>query len=1220
MANKILHKRSATATNIPTAGSLSYGELAINYADKKLYIKDAFDNVVCVGQDQAAVSSHIIPDADITYDLGSPTRQWRDVYIGPGSLYVNGQKVLEDNSGTIVVSADTDQNVQIKSTGTGDIEFLPSGTGIVQVKGALSILAGKNIMSSDGNAISISDHFTMNGNLVRGLGTPLLTDDAATKSYVDTAVSTGNAAQLNGFAGSYYLDWANTTNKPDPVITLAGDATGSVTLTDLGNGTLTVTIVDDSHNHVIANVDGLQTALDGKLNLTGGTLTGGVAINSGSAEALTVTTTTRDIVASFTSGDANCYITFADNNTSIAPYIGAVGDDLIMVAPGGTGTVTVQDNLTVTGNLTVQGTTTTVNSNNVHIGDNIITLSANETGVPSLNGGFEIERGTSTNVGLRWNETTDVWEASDNAGTYYPILTTNSTVDADTLGGVAVGSFVRSDAADTISGILTFNARPAFNGGTSGSTSPFTVDSTQVVANLNADLLDGQQGSYYAAASSLSSYLPLSGGTLTGALTVEGTNDIIVKPILYSGSQAFGGYLLRTDSVGSGWEAGFGIESDSGGAPVVAIYSPTDAAYGKQKRWETRTSQGEHIWYTGNPSTAKLILETNGTLHSALTNYETLVTDDDDIPNKKYVDDLAADYLPLDGTGLMSGTVVAGSTLGSFDPPGGGVGTDTSTTTAFAFKSGQQIAGWNDGYIRTLLKWTANSDIEIGQSGTAIIGGINLLPGSSGLAKVNGEQILTVGGGVVTGNTRFAAKLYTGTVAGVIGAEAGSLGIYTGDSGVASAWGGADDLVIENDSSAGISILTPNTDNGAIVFGDPDNNLRFRMQYTHSADVFQFLGASEIFRMYQDGRITTNGVTPLSTEAGSLTISTGDSGVTAASTVADGLIIEGSGSSGITIATPNNANGNIYFADPQGNARGQVFYNHPTESLQFVTAGAAALIIESNGTLHSALTNYETLVTDDDDIPNKKYVDDLAGNYLPLAGGTVTGNLTAGALGVSNNLATTGKGISLWNGATAGQPTYGLMFAGTPTFGTYGPVTGDWATYFTVNNTAGRGWIFKSNTGTAGNVAAISNTGAAEFAGTVTAPLFSGEATSAQYADLAEIYSADADIKPGTVVCFGGNAEVTTCMHDADRKVAGVVSTKPAHLMNAGAEGVAVALQGRVPCKVTGTVRKGDMMVSAGGGMARAEENPVLGSVIGKALQDYDGEVPGVIEVVVGRL
>jgi hypothetical protein len=74
--------------------------------------------------------------------------------------------------------------------------------------------------------------------------------------------------------------------------------------------------------------------------------------------------------------------------------------------------------------------------------------------------------------------------------------------------------------------------------------------------------------------------------------------------------------------------------------------------------------------------------------------------------------------------------------------------------------------------------------------------------------------------------------------------------------------------------------------------------------------------------------------------------------------------------------------------------------------------------------------------------------------------------------------------------------------------------------------------------------------------------------------------------------------------------------------MNSMLEGqypVAVGLQGRLPCRVVGIVRKGDMMVSAGNGKARAEANPIYGSVIGKALENFDG-IEGVIEVVVGRV
>jgi hypothetical protein len=125
----------------------------------------------------------------------------------------------------------------------------------------------------------------------------------------------------------------------------------------------------------------------------------------------------------------------------------------------------------------------------------------------------------------------------------------------------------------------------------------------------------------------------------------------------------------------------------------------------------------------------------------------------------------------------------------------------------------------------------------------------------------------------------------------------------------------------------------------------------------------------------------------------------------------------------------------------------------------------------------------------------------------------------------------------------------------------------------------------------------------------------------ALYADLAENYTADAEYAPGTVVAFGGSAEVTASTTDADRRVAGVVSTNPSYVMNAGLESdnvVTVALTGRVPCRVQGSVRKGDIMVSAGNGAARAENDPKVGTVIGKALEDFDG-AEGTIEVVVGR-
>ena len=125
----------------------------------------------------------------------------------------------------------------------------------------------------------------------------------------------------------------------------------------------------------------------------------------------------------------------------------------------------------------------------------------------------------------------------------------------------------------------------------------------------------------------------------------------------------------------------------------------------------------------------------------------------------------------------------------------------------------------------------------------------------------------------------------------------------------------------------------------------------------------------------------------------------------------------------------------------------------------------------------------------------------------------------------------------------------------------------------------------------------------------------------ANYADLAEKYLADAEYAPGTVLMFGGDKEVTQCVHDMCSRVAGVVSTNPAYLMNSGLEGeytVELALTGRVPTKVRGPISKGDLVVSAGEGYARAEGLPQVGTVIGKALENFNGDT-GVIEVVVGK-
>ena len=140
----------------------------------------------------------------------------------------------------------------------------------------------------------------------------------------------------------------------------------------------------------------------------------------------------------------------------------------------------------------------------------------------------------------------------------------------------------------------------------------------------------------------------------------------------------------------------------------------------------------------------------------------------------------------------------------------------------------------------------------------------------------------------------------------------------------------------------------------------------------------------------------------------------------------------------------------------------------------------------------------------------------------------------------------------------------------------------------------------------------------------VYAVTFQGTATQAQYADLAENYLADNQYEVGTVLIFGGDAEVTTTALRGDTRVAGVVSENPAHLMNSALQGdnvTSVALTGRTPVKVIGMVRKGDLLVSSTTvGYATRDNDAKAGTIIGKALEDKTDAGTGVIEAVVGRV
>jgi hypothetical protein len=236
----------------------------------------------------------------------------------------------------------------------------------------------------------------------------------------------------------------------------------------------------------------------------------------------------------------------------------------------------------------------------------------------------------------------------------------------------------------------------------------------------------------------------------------------------------------------------------------------------------------------------------------------------------------------------------------------------------------------------------------------------------------------------------------------------------------------------------------------------------------------------------------------------------------------------------------------------------------------------------------------------------------VGGNISTAGLITATGNVTGGNILTAGIMSSTGNGIH-GNILTAGliSATSNMLTAGYIT--ATGNVLGN---IFTVNlgNTTGAAIVNGGGNGV-GNIGSATG-----YFNTIHA-----KATSAQYADLAEMYLADVTLHAGTVVEFGGNQEITISCTNHSPRVAGIISTRPSHLMNAtlsGEHAYPVALTGRVPCTVIGLITKGDCLVSSdhpGAARRLDPEKFVPGCIIGKALQDHHSESIGTIEVAVGR-
>ena len=349
----------------------------------------------------------------------------------------------------------------------------------------------------------------------------------------------------------------------------------------------------------------------------------------------------------------------------------------------------------------------------------------------------------------------------------------------------------------------------------------------------------------------------------------------------------------------------------------------------------------------------------------------------------------------------------------------------------------------------------------------------------------------------------------------------------------------------------------------------------------------------------------------LSTSAGTATSVTDSSQATIVASL-EGTTVVG-GTTTLNAATITNSTGAISFGNENLTTTGTI--NGGVITGTGFTIGSAAMnetdLEKIDGITNGTVAANKAVVAD-----ANKDVTTFRNCTATTFIGALTGNAdTATVLATARTLG----GVSFNGSANINLP--GVNTAGNQN--TSGTAAIGTAVTVTANNTANETCFITFVDGATGTQGIETDTGLNYNPST---NVLATTAAAAQYSDVAEKYVGDAQYESGTVVIFGGDHEVTTTELTHDPRVAGVVSTAPAYLMNSHLEATYVidlALTGRVPCKVKGVVAKGDLIVSSNVAGVATKLNSAsyqVGCVIGKALEDKDTADVGVIEVVVGRL
>jgi len=975
--------------------------------------------------------ANLEPSANNTYSLGAATNMWKDVYIGPGSLYVNGVKVIEDSSGTIQFTADTNQNISILTTGSGDLE-LQSG-GDIQLKSNIVLSSGKSITTAGGGATQQGGNIDMNSNYINSLGEPAQSSDATTKAYVD---------------GATYL-----------------------------------------------------TGGDGVTNSSG---------------------------------------TIAVDSTVVRT----------------TGSQTIAGNKTFSNDVTVNGTLASAGGT-LTVADNIIDLNSGTSGTPSENVGIKVDRGDSTDVQFRWNETDDQWEYTNNGSNYYGIIGLEQISVTDS-GGDGSLAYNSSTGVITYTGPSASEVRAHFTGGTG-----ITLTGGEF-STTDSEIVHDDLSGYVA-----NEHIDHTSVTLTAGDGLTGGGTIAAS---------------RSFAVGAG--DGISVSADA-----VAVDTSVVRTTGTQSIGGAKTFSDDAI-FSGN-------ITVNGS--QTILNTETLTVDDNII------------ILNNNESGTPSQNA--------------GIEVERGSSTNVQLRWNETDDKWqftNDGstYADILTEAQVEGFFSASTSGDGSLSYSNGVYTYAGPGDADYRAAVSVtdsgGDGSLAYNSSTGVITYTGPSAAEVRAHVsvtdsggdGSLS-YNSTSGVITYTGpSASEVRAHLSAGTGLGYSSgefslSDTSVSAGDFGSassvPTITVNAQGQITNAANVAIAISSGAVSGLATSATTDTTNASNIA------------SGTLASARLPDLAVADFAGSAIQTgLESFSDSDTVLMTAAAVQDKILSYGYTTTTGDITGVTAGAGMTGGGASGSVTlNVIGGNGITVAADEVTTDDSYIKGLLSGGTGISYNSTTGAITTDDSAIdihslsgyvaNEHIDHTGVTLTAGSGLTGGG-----TIAASRTFnvgaGSYIVVAAD-----TVS-------VDATTTNTASKVVARDASG--NFAaGTITAT-----ATQAQYADLAEKYAADEELEPGTVVCFGGEAEVTACDVEDHHAVAGVVSTDPAYLMNAEAEGVEVALCGRVPCKVVGPVNKGDLLVSSDTkGHARANNNAQPGRIIGKAIGSSEGG-EAVIEVLVNLM